>query len=161
MISEDFIPTRGSLKKGTQSIDFKSVSFESYKPKKQEKIEISNEKPQNKKSEDFNIRRAKHEIVKFGMSGFDPEKKEEAKIQLAIKLGAKPKKNKYKNYKLLKEERAKLKQEEKTKAQFQQLGKNAIGKSTAKGKGFDRKRKKAKGGLLDVYGKVNLKNATK
>ncbi|XP_044259540.1 uncharacterized protein C1orf131 [Tribolium madens] len=161
MICEDFIPTRGSLKKGTKLTDFKSVSFESYKPKKHEKTETSNGRIQEEKSDDFNIKRAKHEIVKFGMSGFDPEKKEEAKIQLAIKLGAKPKKNKYKNYKLLKEERAKLKQEESLKSQFQQLGKNALGKSTAKGKGFDRKRKKAKSGLLEVYGKVNLKNTTK
>lgn len=43
----------------------------------------------------------------------------------------------------------------KTKIEFQQLGKNSLGKSTAKGKGFDRKRKK-KEGLLDIYGKVKI-----
>lgn len=38
---------------------------------------------------------------------------------------------------------------------LQQLGKNKLGKSIAKGKSYDRKRKNDKGGFLNVYGKVN------
>ncbi|KAJ8932299.1 hypothetical protein NQ314_014792 [Rhamnusium bicolor] len=88
------------------------------------------------------------------MSGFDPQTKEQAKVQLAIKLGAKPPKNKYKNYKLLQAEKKKAKEEDSSRLHFQQLGKNKIGKSNAKGKSFDRKRRKEKGGILDIYGKV-------
>jgi hypothetical protein len=154
-MSEDFIPTRGSCNKGDGQIHFKSVTYESYKPKTHDKTETG-VKTKEIPSHEFNIKKAKHEVIKYGMSGFDPQKKEEAKMQLAIKLGAKPPKNKYKNYKILKEERAKHKETEKLKVQFQQLGKNSVGKSIAKGKGFDRKRRKNKGGLLYIYGKVKV-----
>ncbi|KAJ3665860.1 hypothetical protein Zmor_001326 [Zophobas morio] len=157
-MTEDFIPTRGSSKKPGSITNFQSVTYESYKAKKHHEAKAQIETSKQTKVSEFNIKKARHEVVKFGMGGFDPQKKEEAKIQLAIKLGAKPPKNKYKNYRLLKEDRAKQKDEEKQKSQFQQLGKNLLGKSTAKKKGFDRKRKKTKGGLLDVYGKVKVVN---
>lgn len=47
-------------------------------------------------------------------------------------IGAKPPKNKYKNYKKLKEELAERKKTEQSKIKFQQLGKNALGKASAK-----------------------------
>lgn len=56
---------------------------------------------------------------------------------------------------MLLKEKQKEKRKIKINIEFQQLGKNNIGKSTAKGKGFDRKRKK-KEGLLDIYGKVKI-----
>ncbi|RZC34906.1 C1orf131 -like, partial [Asbolus verrucosus] len=154
-MSEKFIPTRGSMIKSESLIDFEFVTYQSHQSKKNEKTEpnLKQKSINATKSNEFNIKRAKHEIIKFGISGFDPQKKEEAKVQLAIKLGAKPPKNKYKNYKVLQQERAKQKEAEKLKASFQQLGKNSVGKSVAKGKGFDRKRRKKKDGLLDVYGK--------
>lgn len=45
-----------------------------------------------------------------------------------------------------------MKQKQQSEQKFQQLGKNVMGKSTAKGKSFDRKRRKE--GILDIYGKV-------
>lgn len=69
-------------------------------------------------------------------------------------LGAKPPKNKYKNYKELVEEKKKQKLREENRKNSFQLGKNGVGKSTAKGKTFDKKRKKDKGDLLNIYGKV-------
>lgn len=73
-----------------------------------------------------------------------------------INLGAKPPKNKYKNYKELMKERQQEKAKEKSRIDFQQLGKNSIGKSNAKGKSFDRKRRKANSGIIDIYGKVEV-----
>lgn len=70
-------------------------------------------------------------------------------------VGAKPLKKKYKNYKVLQEERLKQKRDDEEILQFQQLGKDKVGKSNAKGKSYDRKRRKdGKGGILGIYGKV-------
>lgn len=49
-----------------------------------------------------------------------------------------------------------MKENEAQKISFQQLGKNSIGKSNAKGKSFDRKRRKEKGDILSIYGKVKV-----
>lgn len=38
---------------------------------------------------EFNMRKARHEVLKFGISGFDRTEKQEAKVALAISLGAK------------------------------------------------------------------------
>lgn len=70
-----------------------------------------------------------------------------------IVLGAKPPKNKYKNYKELllekKEEKKKLADD----MDFQELGKNKVGKSVTKTNALKKKRK-PEGGLIDVYGVV-------
>ncbi|XP_053692082.1 uncharacterized protein C1orf131 homolog [Sabethes cyaneus] len=47
----------------------------------------------------FDISRARKEVINFGISGLDKETKHEARVALAIKLGAKPPKNVYRNYK--------------------------------------------------------------
>lgn len=74
-------------------------------------------------------------------------------------LGAKPPKNKYKNYKQLQKDKKKELQVQKERIEFQQLGKNQLGKSTSKGKFF--KKKKEKSGLLEKYGKSSLKDIMK
>lgn len=71
-------------------------------------------------------------------------------------VGAKPPKNKYKNYKKLKEELAQRKETEHSRLKFQQMGKNALGKASTRTK----VKKKFKKGLLDVYGKVKTKDIT-
>ncbi|KAJ8921733.1 hypothetical protein NQ315_010643 [Exocentrus adspersus] len=150
---DSFVPTKGSVLQKEKTIDFQEVSYESYKSAKEKKIG----RPQTIKDKaqvDFNIKKAKQEIIKFGMSGFDPHRKEEAEIQLAIKLGAKPPKNKYINYKELQADKRKKQQKEKIRQSLQQLGKNSMGKSVAKGKSFDRKRRKEKSDILSIYGKV-------
>ncbi|CAG9823094.1 unnamed protein product [Phaedon cochleariae] len=148
-----FIPSKASaLQKNSE---FHAVVYESYKSKKTTRVpEIVPEEISPKKDRLFDIKRAKQEVIKFGTSGFDSQKKEEAKINLLIKLGAKPPKNKNQNYKLLLTEKKKKKEAELKLETFQQLGKNKFGKSNAKGKSFDRKRRKGKGDLLDIYGKV-------
>lgn len=168
-MSTDFVSTRASLLKKKPQTNYQEVTYVAYKSKKKNSQEKPAEESEKASDNEFNIRKAKHEIVRFGMSGFDPVRKEEAKIQQLIKLGmyfvislicfiscnfvgAKPPKNKAKNYKQLLNEKkiAKAKQEKEQK--FQQLGKNSVGKATAKGKSFDRKRRKE--GILDIYGKI-------
>lgn len=89
--SEDFIPTKGSILKGIVSTE-QSTSFISNRSKKKaseignSKKSKSTDKPENEN--EFNIKQAKREIIKFGLSGLDTRKKEEYKIQLAIKLGS-------------------------------------------------------------------------
>lgn len=156
-----FIPTKSSQKRKTPT-DFKVITYESHKPKQKKpkiadkEIETTDDRTQ---TNEFDMKKSRYEVLKFGMSGFDPEKKEEAKIQLAIKLGAKPPKNKYKNYKQLQTEKKQQQIDEKRRQEFQQLGKNQLGKSNAKGKFF--KKKKEKAGLLEKYGKASLKDVAK
>lgn len=84
----DFIPTRGSAQKKNAEKDFVVAKYESYKSKgKIVKDEQKKSEENINKPKEFNINKVKHEIIKFGMSGFDSQKKEEAKIQLAVKLG--------------------------------------------------------------------------
>lgn len=54
---------------------------------------------------ELNFRKAKFDVIKFGIKGLEKPKQVEAKIALAVQLGAKPPKNKYVNYKQLIQER--------------------------------------------------------
>lgn len=60
----------------------------------------------------IDLEKARHDVYRFGITGFDKEKAESAKEDLAIKLGAKPPKRKNINYKELIEETKKRKLEE-------------------------------------------------
>lgn len=178
MAETDFVPTRGSSVKRKAAENFEVVFFESYKPKnKQRKAETATEDAKNtSKDTEFNIKKAKHEIVKFAVSGMEGSEKEEAKVRLAIQLGrqlgrfllyfylwdnvkgAKPKKNKYKNYKQLKEEKQKEKQMKLK--EVEELGKDSMGMSNVTTKSSKYKRKEGTGGLLEVYGKVSKVSAS-
>ena len=61
---------------------------------------------------EITMKEARFQVFKFGVSGMDKKSKEEANTALALRLGAKPEKNKFLDYKDLKEER-KLEKEEK------------------------------------------------
>jgi len=96
----------------------------------------------------FDMRTARHEIHRFGISGFDKPAKEEAEIQLCIKLGAEPPKKQCLNYKKLME----LKKTEKREAKERQEEHNAdprykkASSSANKSKAVSTKRK-MKGGV--------------
>ncbi|XP_077526886.1 uncharacterized protein LOC144138469 isoform X2 [Haemaphysalis longicornis] len=64
---------------------------------------------------EISFKKARYDILKFGIKGLDKPEKEEAKIALAVQLGAKPPKNKYVNYKEFihqkREEKAKEREE--------------------------------------------------
>lgn len=89
--SQVFIQTKSSLLKEKAAANFQAVKFEAHKPKaKKIKTGVEDDTESvspNSKSNDLDMKKTRYEVIKFGMSGFDPEKKEEAKIQLAIKLG--------------------------------------------------------------------------
>lgn len=89
MSDESFIPTKCSLLKRKSEENFQIVTYKSYKPKKKIKVidENASESMHTATTSELNMKQAKHEVIKFGMSGFDSHRKEEAKVQLAIKLG--------------------------------------------------------------------------
>lgn len=49
-------------------------------------------KQNNKSSGEKDFDKIRHEIYKFGLSGLDKKEQLDARVELAIKLGAKPKK---------------------------------------------------------------------
>ncbi|XP_060526081.1 uncharacterized protein LOC132701852 [Cylas formicarius] len=148
------VPTKASMLT-KRAFDYEEVTFASSRPKKYHKdTENADTDDTPLKENEPTVKRLKHEVVKLGMSGFDSSKREEAKIQQLIKLGAKPPKNKSKNYKELMLEKKMEKKKLEAQQKLQQLGKNEAGKSTAKGKSFDRKRRK-RDGLLEMYGTVS------
>ncbi|XP_012275445.1 uncharacterized protein C1orf131 homolog [Orussus abietinus] len=165
---EDFIETRGASVKKAASSDFMRITFES-RPTKSQNCSINeNSKTKEcdrylkvdkessidlKKKQDLEMKRARYDVIKFGMSGFAKAKAQEAKIALAVSLGAKPPKNRQTNYKILKAERykAKLKAQ---KAQAVSGLKNSLVKPKS------RQRSRKEGGILGLYGKVQKNSAT-
>lgn len=85
----EFVPTRGSSVKRKAAENFEVVVFQSYKPKNKKLTQDSGNKSTENSSSDsgFNIKKAKHEIVKFAVSGMEGNEKQEAKVRLAIQLG--------------------------------------------------------------------------
>jgi len=55
----------------------------------------------------FDLKHARHDVKRLGISGLDHKSKEEAQIQLAMSLGAKAPKNTYINYRELQEKKRK------------------------------------------------------
>jgi len=69
--------------------------------------------PDNADSEDnvFDLKHARHDVKRLGISGLDQKSKDEAQIQLAMSLGAKAPKNAYVNYRELQEKKKKEQEE--------------------------------------------------
>ncbi|XP_047031595.1 uncharacterized protein C1orf131 isoform X2 [Helicoverpa zea] len=155
------IMTKAALALKNPESNFQFVKFEAHKPKKKAAPDNSeqNEMKQGNKhsSKDLDLKKIRHEVVKFGMSGFDPTKKEEARIALAVSLGAKPPKKEYVNYKELMQKRKqeKIKESE----EKQQMRSKSILQTGGK-----KKKKNANndvGHLLSSYGKVKKKDLLK
>ncbi|XP_015181345.1 PREDICTED: uncharacterized protein C1orf131 homolog [Polistes dominula] len=166
---EDFIQTRASrqLKKPVE--EFVSVTYIAPKKKaskssndisEQDNVNIrtdngdklSNKKVNSqldrKKQQELEMKRARYDVIKFGISGFKSAKAKEAKVELAIKLGAKPPKNPNLNYKVLKEKRKKEAARHKKKEPISGLNKSLI-------KHKSRNKLKKNSGILGMYGKVH------
>ncbi|XP_026764477.2 uncharacterized protein C1orf131 [Galleria mellonella] len=154
------IVTKAALALKNSENNFQFVKFESHKPKKKETA-IDNEKNDTKtylgqkSKKDLDLKKIRHEVVKFGMSGFDSTKKEEAKIALAVSLGAKPPKQKYINYKELMEKRKQEKQQAKDEKQLM------VSKTLLKTSGKKKKANNDVGHFLSGYGKVQKKDLKK
>ncbi|XP_046607289.1 uncharacterized protein C1orf131 [Neodiprion virginianus] len=171
---DEFIVTRSATLKRNANKDFISVSYTAPKKKrKSSEVKLNADKrakndldvviPTNKAKgtqqsdvkwqQEIQMKRARFDVIKFGMSGFDGAKGEEAKIALAVKLGAKPPKKKAKNYKELKLERQKLKERAQKKEHMSELGKNVAKQRFVK-------KPRRRDGLLNSYGVVTKTPAT-
>lgn len=84
------IMTKAALALKNAESNFQFVKFEAYKPKKKqtpENLEDIVDSKTDSSKKDLELKKIRHEVVKFGMSGFDANKKQEAKIALAVSLG--------------------------------------------------------------------------
>lgn len=159
---DDFVPTRAvRAKKGAEE-KFQSVTYTAYKKKEKSTDDLtkkiskdeeearllprSEREERARRKQELEMKRVRHDIIKFGMSGFDKEKAQEAKVALAVTLGAKPPKNKAKNYKDLK-----LEKKEKGKGEI----KIASGVTSSLKKHKSKNVKKKDTGILKIYGKVH------
>ncbi|XP_012216208.1 uncharacterized protein C1orf131 homolog [Linepithema humile] len=155
---DDFVPTRGSQIKKNPTSCYMSMSYEAPK-KKSKSTDSSNSKEKSKdnsetkltpaelkKQQEKEMKKARYDVIKFGMSGFEKPKARRAKVELAISLGAIPPKNRRMNYNALKKrkEKEKQKKEEGHTSGFS----NSLLKSKVK------KVQKKDNGILGVYGKV-------
>ncbi|XP_013183343.1 uncharacterized protein C1orf131 homolog [Amyelois transitella] len=155
------IPTKAALALKNAQSNFQFVKFESHKPKKKDldaKITDSKNEDNQFSKKDVDLKKIRHEVVKFGMSGFDATKKEEAKIALAVSLGAKPPKREYLNYKDLMKKRKEEKQ--KAQEQKQQMMSKSVLQGVTKKKNKINKNNDV-GHFLSSYGKVQKKDLMK
>ncbi|XP_017494376.1 PREDICTED: uncharacterized protein C1orf131-like [Rhagoletis zephyria] len=160
-LATDFkqIPTRATLalQRKNQTSDFQALIFEDptkpLPPTKDNTLEI----PQNpdgvvtKRSkskdepEEFDMKKARNEVLRFAMNNqrVIKNKKKMETFQL-IKMGAKPPKKEYKNYKELLGERKRLKQIREERKKFHQLGKNQTGAASVKCRSKSKMKKQQK-----------------
>lgn len=150
---DNFVPTRGSqIKKNASS--YESVSYEAPK-KKSKSTDSSNSKEKSKdnsetkktptelkKQQEKEMKKARYDIIKFGMSGFEKPKAKRAKVELAISLGAIPPKNRRMNYNVLKKRKEKKKEESHISGFSNSLVKSKV------------KKVRKNSGILGGYGKV-------
>lgn len=158
----EIIPTRAMLLQKKQAeTQFKAVVHESHKSKPRAP-KVAKRSAGGDDDDGLDMKRIKHEVFNFGLSGYNFQDRQKAKIALAVKLGAKPPKNAYKNYKDLQEENKQAKQRAKEDAYIRAVGKNSAGQATVScNKLVDRFVKKKKnarntvGELTQHYGVVN------
>lgn len=147
-VSTDFKPvlTRAALalKKTKDSSDFTALVFQEpqaalvtgKRPKSTEAGDANEAagKPARIKFDkdttdnEFDIKKARHEVINFANANQRLVKnKRKVEIQQLVKLGAKPPRKEYKNYKDLKAERQRLKEIREKRKEFGQLGKTQTG----------------------------------
>uniref|UniRef100_A0A182XBN4 CCAAT-binding factor domain-containing protein n=1 Tax=Anopheles quadriannulatus TaxID=34691 RepID=A0A182XBN4_ANOQN len=102
----------------------------------------------------FDMTKARRDIMNLGFSGFDKESKHQANVRLAIKLGAKPPKNQYRNYREILEEKKAAKEVEEDTATKRRQGQLAYGAIQSYNKNQQRKREKQRNpnAIMKHYG---------
>uniref|UniRef100_A0A8D8UTG4 Uncharacterized protein n=1 Tax=Cacopsylla melanoneura TaxID=428564 RepID=A0A8D8UTG4_9HEMI len=176
MIStEDLIPTLSSRLRA-QPASVQVVEFKAHKSKKkrlnsgsQSDAGDTGAGPQQdgkKKVEEVDMKKARYEIMKFGMKKMSGGDKERTKEMIAVELGAKPDKNKFINYKTLQQERQRDKLQEREEKKLFEINRKTIGKKsvrkinrndTVKKKMFKKRNKGGgSGGIIGKYGKPTL-----
>lgn len=164
----DIVPTKAMRLQKSQT-DFKATVFESHKSKAKTSSGLNLKRVATSSSgildatNEFDLKRAKNEVFHFGISGFDSADKHAAKLALAVRLGAKPPKNSYRNYKELVAEKEQSRKQASEETARLQLGKNAQGGASVTYKKIHtaRKKKKLNGQITTHYGVVNPKMTKK
>jgi len=93
---------------------------------------------------EISMKQARFDVFKFGVSGLDKKSREEANTALAVRLGAKPAKNKSVEYKQFKEERALEKEEMELRKLEQEESVKGVRKAKASKKDGNKATKKTK-----------------
>lgn len=112
-LSYDKIPTKASQSISSEEVcrsDPFEVIVHTRKPKKVKTIQTKDTKPKSSAEgeQSFDIKRARHEVIRFGATGLGVKEKKNAQIALAVKLGAKPPKGTHKSLKEYHQERRAL-----------------------------------------------------
>ncbi|XP_016995138.2 uncharacterized protein C1orf131 [Drosophila takahashii] len=162
-VSDDFqpVPTRAALamqKKQQENGGFQALVFQEPRAppksasKRREEGAGSEEKKPHKIKEagnelnpEFDIKKARHEVLNFAMKN-QRVIKNKSKMEMfqLVKLGAKPLRKQAKNYKDLKDERQRLKNIREERKKFHQLGKNQTGAASVKCRSKSQKDRMAK-----------------
>ncbi|ALC49426.1 CG1738 [Drosophila busckii] len=178
-ISTDFKPvlTRAALalKKSDDSSEFKALVFQepqpgsatnstgTDKPEDPSKPKSTQGKTEKPADNEFDIKKARQEVLNFARSNQRTIKnKRKMEIFQLVKLGAKPPKKQYKNYKELQAERKRLKDIREDRKKFHQLGKNQAGAASVKCKSKYKQNKTEKkrapvANISQHYGKAQPK----
>lgn len=142
-VSSEFKPvlTKAALALQNKQNEFKAMVFEEPKasislpdqPENMKSKKLSTKEPPPEENNEFDIKKARHEILNFAMNNQRVQKNQK-KMQIfqMVKLGAKPPKKAYKNYKDLLDERKRLKDIREERKKFHQLGKNQTGAASVK-----------------------------
>lgn len=155
----DFIPTRASMLKPNAAQEVIVTTYEGSKnkgtksviPNKEMGLKLNNtNKVETREDQEKQMKKLRFEVMKFGMTGLSKAKARQANLELAIKLGAKPPKNKRQNYKKLKER--KQKEEEKKKEQIASGFDGSLLNMRRNGK--KKSAPKRDKGILSSFGKV-------
>jgi len=152
-MANGLIQTNASRTLGLSSVP-EMVTFIDHKKRNkraENKIgDIVPEKSNNNK--EITLKDARFEVFKLGVSGMDKKSREEANTALAIKLGAKPSKNKFVEYKQLKEDRTQEKEEKRLQEEERLHSMEGVKKSSNKNNSTLKKstnKKKKKGSKND------------
>ncbi|KAH8411520.1 hypothetical protein KR215_005780 [Drosophila sulfurigaster] len=174
-VSTDFkpVPTRAALalQKSANKTEFTALVFQEPQAAATTKTNTTGEGAEatttnakdTKTDNEFDMKRARHEVLNFAMANQRTSKnKRKMEIFQLIKLGAKPPKKAYKNYKDLKAERQRLQDIREQRKKFHQLGKNQAGaasvKCTTKTQRNQRDKKRAPvANIGQHYGKAETK----
>ena len=114
------------------------------KPSRGSPSVLSEQQNTRKPGKELSMKDARFEVFKFGVSGLDQKSREEANTALAVRLGAKPARNKGVDYKQLKEDRVKEKEEKLIKEEEHRNSLQGVRKSSKNGMTSKKSANKAK-----------------
>ena len=153
-VANGLVQTNASRSLGLSSVP-EVVTFVDHKKRNKKtdnKIEEIGDIVKSINSKEISLKDARFEVFKLGVSGMDKKSRDEANTALAIKLGAKPSKNKFVEYKQLKEDRIVEKEERRLQEEERINSMEGVKKSTNKNSSTMKKsgnKKKKKGSKKD------------